>query len=58
MDASNLLNVLDAALTGGRSPDDMKTVILKAVDAASTPEAKVQAALYLIATSSEYQVER
>jgi uncharacterized protein (DUF1800 family) len=58
LDTSTLLDLLNAALMGGRMPADMRSVIQKAVDAASSPKAKVQTAIYLIATSSQYQIER
>ncbi len=58
LDSGALLNSLDAALMGGRMQADMLQVIRKAVDAAPTAQAKVQAAIYLIASSWQYQVER
>lgn len=58
LDPAAMLDVLDAVLMGGRMPAAMRQVIRKAVDAAPTAQAKVRTAIYLIATSWQYQVER
>ena len=57
-DTARMLNVFDAALMWGRMPADMRGILAKAVGAAPSTRAKVQAAIYLIATSWQYQVER
>jgi hypothetical protein len=44
-------------MRGAMSPD-MRNTILTAVNAQNSNLAKAQAAVYLIATSSQYQVER
>ncbi len=58
LNSAELLDVLDAALTHYQMRADMWEVIKQAMDAAKTPTAKAQAAVYLIASSSQYQVER
>jgi uncharacterized protein (DUF1800 family) len=58
LNISRLLDLLDVVLMEGRMPADMRNLIQNAVAAASTPKAKVQAAVYLIAASSQYQVDR
>ncbi len=58
LNSAELLDVLDAALTHYRMREDTWKVIRQAMDAAKTATAKARAALYLIASSSEYQVER
>jgi len=56
--AAQLLNTLNARLMRGTMPPDMRNSILTAVNAQNSNLGKAQAAVYLIATSSQYQVER
>jgi uncharacterized protein (DUF1800 family) len=53
-----LLDTLNQELMHGTLSPQAQTAILNAVHAQTTPKAKVQAAIYLIASSSQYQVER
>jgi uncharacterized protein (DUF1800 family) len=55
---SQMLDVMNTALLGGTMSADMRSTITTAVNAAATPKAKAQAALYLIASSWQYQVDR
>ena len=56
--ADQLLNTLNARLMRGAMSQAMRGAILTAVNAQNSNLAKAQAAVYLIATSSQYQVER
>jgi uncharacterized protein (DUF1800 family) len=49
---------LNTALMGGSMTADMQSAILTAVEAATTPKAMVETAVYLIGSSWAYQVER
>ena len=53
-----MLQGLDTALLGGRMTSDMHDTVLTAVQAATTPKAMVQTAVYLIGSSWPYQVQR
>ena len=53
-----LLDALNAALMGGRMPAAMKSTIATAVAAQTTPTAMAETAVYLIASSWDFQVER
>jgi uncharacterized protein (DUF1800 family) len=55
---SQMLDAMNKALLGGTMSPAMRGAIMTAVNAATTPKAKAQAALYLIASSWQYQVER
>ncbi len=55
---NRLLDALNFKLMHNTMPTAMRTSILTAVAASTTPLAKTQAAIYLIATSSQYQVQR
>jgi Protein of unknown function (DUF1800) len=55
---TQLLNTLNARLLRGTMSQDMRNAILTGVNAQNSNLAKAQAAVYLIATSSQYQVER
>ncbi|HYK91312.1 MAG TPA: DUF1800 domain-containing protein [Acidobacteriota bacterium] len=58
VNSAELLYLFDAALIGGRMPGGMRGVVERAMDAATTARGKAQAAIYLIATSWQYQVQR
>jgi hypothetical protein len=58
LSATQLLNTLNARLMRGGMSTDMRNTILTALTAQNSNLAKAQAAVYLIATSSQYQVER
>lgn len=53
-----MLDAYNTALLHGRMSTQMRTSILTAVNAQTTALAKAQAALYLIGSSWQYQVER
>jgi uncharacterized protein (DUF1800 family) len=57
---SDLVDALDSLLLHGTMPDVMRQAIVDAVSAvaATSPNKRVQTAIYLVATSSQYQVER
>ena len=55
---SQMVDAMNVALMGGAMEPAMRSSILTAVNAAATPKAKSQMALYLIASSWQYQVER
>lgn len=55
---SAMVTALDNALMGGRMGSAMHDTIATAAQAQSTPAAMVQTAVYLIGSSSNYQVER
>jgi uncharacterized protein DUF1800 len=54
----NLVNSLNTLMLHGTMSDDMRTVVLNAVSGISDPLQMAQYAIYLIATSSSYQVQR
>lgn len=54
----SLLDYLSALLFHGQMPDDMRATIKTAMAAAPTGAMKARAAIYLAASSSQYQVER
>jgi uncharacterized protein (DUF1800 family) len=58
LNSDELLAAIDELLMQGRMPADMWSLVRKAVDAAPTDRAKAQAAVYLTASSSQYQIER
>ncbi len=60
LDPPKLVDTLDTLLMHGSMPSDMRDAIITAVNAvASTnPLKRAQTALYLVATSSQYQVQR
>jgi len=53
---TNLLNYIGEVFLHSSMSPALETAMTDAVDAASTPTAKAQAALYVALTSSEYQV--
>ena len=53
-----MVDAMNTALMGGTMSTTMRSTILTAVNAATTPKAKAQAALYLIASSWQYQIQR
>jgi uncharacterized protein (DUF1800 family) len=55
---AQLIDRLNRDLMHGTLSADAQTAILNAVNAQTTPKAKAQAAIYLVASSSQYQVER
>jgi hypothetical protein len=55
--SGSLLDALDAALMHGQMPTDMRSTIQTALAAQTTAKLKAQAAIYLVASSSQYQVE-
>ena len=57
-DVSRMVDALNVSLMGGRMTAPMHDTIVKAASAATTPKAMVQSAVYLIATSWDFQVER
>jgi hypothetical protein len=52
-----LLDALNTTLMHGQMPSDMRSTIQTALSAQTTAQLKAQAALYLVASSSQYQVE-
>lgn len=56
--AEALLTLVNDALMRGAMSKQIHDTILTAMNAATTPLAKLEAALYLAAASSEYQIER
>ncbi len=58
LDAAKMLDILDASLMWGKMPDAMGTIVINAAMAATSIKAAVQAAIYLVASSWHYQVER
>jgi hypothetical protein len=58
MTPDQLVQSLNHSLLGGTMSDAMRASVLKAVSAQTTPKAKAQAAAFLIASSSQYAVER
>jgi len=57
-DADRMLDLLGDWLMWGRMPGNMRQAIRNAIDVAPTAKAKLQAAVYLICSSSQYQVQR
>ena len=59
-DAGALVDKLDALMMNRTMPAAMRTAIMTAVNAipASDPTTRAKTALYLVGTSSFYQVER
>ena len=53
-----LLDNLSALLFHGQMPDDMRATIIDAMAAAPNATSKARAAIYLAASSSQFQVER
>jgi uncharacterized protein (DUF1800 family) len=58
LDAAKMLDILNASLMWGRMPGAMSDTIRKAAVAATSVKAAVQAAIYLIGSSWQYQVQR
>jgi uncharacterized protein (DUF1800 family) len=56
--SAQLLDTLNQAMLHGTMSVQMRSSILNAVNAQTTAKARAQAALYLIASASQYQVER
>ena len=56
--SSQMVAALDVALLGGRLSSQATASIVTAVNAQTSAKAKAQTAAYLVATSSQYQVER
>ncbi|HVF27023.1 MAG TPA: hypothetical protein VM943_02205 [Pyrinomonadaceae bacterium] len=62
-DPAQLVNALDTLLMHGRMSASMRTTVTNAVTSVPTSDAsyarkRAQVAVYLVATSSQYQVER
>ena len=59
-DPEGLVDALNALMMSGQMPSDMRSAVITAVSAvtSSNPLKRVRTAVYLIATSSQYQVER
>ena len=59
-DPEGLVDALNALMMSGQMPPDMRSAVITAVSAvtSSNPLKRVRTAVYLIATSSQYQVER
>jgi uncharacterized protein (DUF1800 family) len=55
-DPTTLLNYISSIFLHGGMSSDLEAAATAAVNAATTPTAKVQAALYVVLTSSEYQI--
>ncbi len=58
LSAGALVDSLNASLLHGRMSAQTRASVLKAVNAQTSAKARAQAAVYLIAAASEYQVER
>jgi uncharacterized protein (DUF1800 family) len=54
--AASLLQYIGSVFLHGSMPASLEQAATDAVNAASTPTAKVQAALYVVLTSAEYQI--
>jgi len=54
----NLVSSLNTLMLHGTMSDDMRAVVLNAVSGISDPLMMAQYAIYLISTSSSYQVQR
>ena len=59
-DPEGLVDALNALMMSGQMPPDMRSAVITAVSAvtSSNPLKRVRTGVYLIATSSQYQVER
>ncbi len=59
-DPEGLVDALNALMMSGQMPPDMRSAVITAVSAvtSSNPLKRVRTAVYLIATASQYQVER
>lgn len=55
-DNTNLLNLINSVFLHGGMSSGLQAAATSAIDAAATPMAKAQAALYVVLTSSEYQI--
>jgi uncharacterized protein (DUF1800 family) len=55
-DNTNLLNLVNSVFLHGGMSSGLEAAATAAVNAATTPMAKAQAALYVVLTSSEYQI--
>jgi hypothetical protein len=55
-DTTTLLNYISSIFLHGGMSSDLEAAATTAVNAATTPTAKAQAALYVVLTSSEYQI--
>lgn len=55
-DTTKLLNYISLVFLNGSMTDNVRTAATSAVNAAGNPTAKAQAALYVVLTSSEYQI--
>ncbi len=55
---SSMIDTLNTNLMGGRMPPSMHDTILGAAEKATSPMRMVETAIYLIASSWDYQVER
>ena len=53
-----LVDQLNTLLMNGAMRSDMRSVLIDAVTAQTTPRARVQTAIYLIVTAPQYQVQR
>ncbi|MGD0499637.1 MAG: DUF1800 family protein [Bryobacteraceae bacterium] len=58
MTPAQMVAAFDLALLGGRLSSGATASVVKAVNAQTTARARAQTAAYLVATSSQYQVER
>jgi uncharacterized protein (DUF1800 family) len=55
-DDTNLLNLINSVFLHGGMSSGLTAAATAAINAATTPTAKAQAALYVVLTSSEYQI--
>ncbi len=55
-DNTNLLNLVNSVFLHGGMSSGLEAAATAAINAATTPMAKAQAALYVVLTSSEYQI--
>jgi hypothetical protein len=53
---TSLLNIINSTFLHGSMSPALEEAATDAVDAAPTPIAKAQAALYVVLTSGEYQI--
>jgi hypothetical protein len=60
IDSAALANLLDRNLLGGRMSDTVRSAVVSAVNAASPTDAlaRARAGVWLVMTSSQYQVQR
>ncbi len=56
-DADRLLDAIDAMLFQGRMTSEVRETARQAIELSDEPRLRVQNALYVAATSAEYQVE-